>query len=324
MKAIVHTEYGPPDVLQFKEVEKPAPVEGEVLIRVRASSVNQGDAYLIRGEPLLFRPSYGFPRPKHEIPGGDVAGVVEAVGNNANKFQPGDQVFGDIGAEGLGAWAEYVAAPEGALVLKPADVDFEGAAAVAQYALVALQGLRDKGGIQAGQKVLINGASGGVGTFAVQIAKAFGAEVTGVCSTRSLDLVRSIGADHAIDYTQEDFTRGGQQYDLIFDIAGRRPVSDHTGALRAGGTFVSCAISPVALLLGPLMSMLGSKKVVQLSHSPNASDLAFMSELLEAGKVVPIIDRAFPLSEVAQAVRYYEDESPQGKVVITVEESDEA
>ena len=321
MKAVVHAKYGPPEVLELKDVAKPTPRENEVLMRVRASSVNQGDVYVIRGEPLLFRPSYGLPGPKHPIPGGDVAGVVEAVGKDVTQFQPGDEVYGDIGAVGFGAWAEYVAAPADALVRKPANTTFEGAAAVAQYALVALQGLRDKGGIQAGQKVLINGASGGVGTFAVQIAKSFGAEVTGVCSTRNLDLVRSIGADQAIDYTQEDFAQGGEQYDLIFDIAGKRSISDYTGALRPGGTFVSCAISPVALLLGPLMSLLGSKKVVQLSHSPNVADLAFMSELLEAGKVIPVIAKAFPLSEAAGAVRYYEDSNPQGKVVITVVES---
>ena len=293
-------------------------------MRVRASSVNQGDVYVIRGEPLLFRPSYGLPGPKHPIPGGDVAGVVEAVGKDVTQFQPGDEVYGDIGAVGFGAWAEYVAAPADALVRKPANTTFEGAAAVAQYALVALQGLRDKGGIQAGQKVLINGASGGVGTFAVQIAKSFGAEVTGVCSTRNLDLVRSIGADHAIDYTQEDFAAGGAQYDLIFDIAGKRSVSDFRGALRPGGTFVSCAISPVALLAGPLLSMFGGKKVVQLSHSPSVADLAFMNELLASGQVAPVIDKAFPLSQTAEAVRYYEDQSPRGKVVITVGGGDEA
>ena len=324
MKAVVYTEYGSPtDVLQLKEVAKPAPKDNQVLIRVRASSVNQGDAYIIRGEPRLFRPSYGFPGPKHQIPGGDVAGQVEAAGKDVTQFQPGDEVFGDIGGCGFGAWAEYVAAPEDTLVLKPDNTTFEDVASVAQYALVALQGLRDKGAIQAGQRVLINGASGGVGTFAVQIAKSFGAQVTGVCSTRNLDLVRSIGADHVIDYTQEDFTRGGQRYDLIFDIAGNRSVSDYTGALDPGGTFVSCAISPVALLLGPLMSILGSKKVVQLSHSPNVADLAFMSELLETGKVVPVIDKAYPLGEVAKAVRHYEEGQPQGKVVISVEHNSE-
>jgi NADPH:quinone reductase-like Zn-dependent oxidoreductase len=322
MKAIVYTEYGPPDVLQLKEVEKPTPKDDEVLVRVHAASVNQGDAYIVRGEPVLFRPSYGLPGPKHTIPGGDVAGRIEAVGRDVKQFQPGDEVFGDIGGCGFGAFAEYVSAPETALVLKPANVTFEEAAAVSQAAIVALQGLRDKGQIHPGQKVLINGASGGVGTFAVQIAKSFGAEVTGVCSTRNLELVRSIGADQVIDYTQEDFTTGGQHYDLIFSIVANRSVSEYMRALRPKGIYVSCAISPVALLLGPLISMFGSKKVVQLSHSPDVKDLVFMKELLEAGKVVPVIDRRYPLSEVAEAVRHYEQGHPQGKVVITVAGND--
>jgi NADPH:quinone reductase-like Zn-dependent oxidoreductase len=319
MKAIVYEQYGPPDVLQLKEVEKPTPKDREVLVQVQAASINQGDAYVVRGEPLLFRPIYGLPGPKHRIPGGDVAGRVESVGRDVKQFQPGDEVFGDLGGCGFGAWAEYVSAPEDALVLKPANTTFEGAAAVSQAAVVALQGLRDKGEIQPGQKVLINGASGGVGTFAVQIAKSFGAEVTGVCSTRNLDLVRSIGADQVIDYTQKDFTSSGPNYDLIFDIAGNRSVSETMRALRPQGTHVSCAISVVALLLGPLISMFGNKKVVQLSHSPDTKDLAIMKEILEAGKVVPVIDKSFPLSEVAEAVRHYENGHPQGKVVITVE-----
>jgi NADPH:quinone reductase-like Zn-dependent oxidoreductase len=319
MKAIVYTEYGPPDVLQLKEVERPAPKDDEVLVRVQASSVNQGDVYIVRGEPLLFRPSYGLPGPKHTIPGGDVAGRVEAVGRDIKDFQPSDEVFGDIGASGFGALAEYVAAPESTLMRKPANTTFEEAASVCQAALVALQGLRDKGGIQPGQEVLINGASGGNGTFAVQIAKAFGAEVTGVCSTPNLDLVRSIGADHVIDYTQEDFTVGGPRYDLIFDIVANRPVGANVRALAPKGTYVSCAISPVALLAGPLISAFGSKKVVQLSHAPNQKDLAFMQELLDTGKVVPVIDSRFPLDEAAAAFRHYEDGHPRGKVVITVE-----
>jgi NADPH:quinone reductase-like Zn-dependent oxidoreductase len=322
MKAIVYTEYGPPDVLQLKEVEKPTPKENEVLVKVQASSVNQGDAYIVRGEPLLFRPSYGLPGPNHEIPGGDVAGRIEAVGSGVKRFRPGDEVFGDIGGCGFGAFAEYVTAPESALVLKPANTTFEGAAAVSQAAIVALQGLRDKGKIEPGQKVLINGASGAIGTFAVQIAKSFGTEVTGVCSTRNLDLVRSLGADKVIDYTQEEFTTHGQHYDLIFSIVANRSVRDYMRALRPEGTFVSCAISPAALLLGPLISMFGTKKVVQLSHSPDTEDLEFMKDLLEAGKVVPVIDRCYPLDETAEAFRHYEDGHPSGKVVITVQHDD--
>jgi NADPH:quinone reductase-like Zn-dependent oxidoreductase len=252
-----------------------------------------------------------------------VAGRVEAVGKAVTRFQPGDEVFGDIGGAGFGAWAEYVAAPESAVVLKPANTSFEAAAAVCQAAIVALQGLRDKGQIQPGKRVLINGASGGIGTFAVQIAKALGAEVTGVCSTRNLDLVRSIGADQVVDYTQHDFTIAGPQYDLIFDIAGSHSVSENRRALRPDGIYVSCAISPVALLLGPVLSAFGNTKVVQLSHSPNVEDLAFMVELLEAGKVVPVIDSRYPLSATAQALRHYEEGHPVGKVVITMEQPGE-
>jgi NADPH:quinone reductase-like Zn-dependent oxidoreductase len=230
-------------------------------------------------------------------------------------------VFGDIGACGFGAFAEYVAVPEDALVLKPDKMTFEEAAAVCQAAVVALQGLRDKGRIQQGQKVLINGASGGVGTFAVQIAKSFGAEVTGVCSTPNSDLVLSIGADKVIDYTQEDFTESVQRYDLIFDNVANRSVSDYMRALQSGGVYVACAFSAAALLLGPFISMIGSKKVAQLSHSPNAEDLVFIKGLLEAGKVVPVIDRRYPLFEVAEAFRYM-GKGPQGKVVITVEDED--
>jgi NADPH:quinone reductase-like Zn-dependent oxidoreductase len=322
MKAMVFTEYGPPDVLQFQEVEKPTPTDDQVLVKVHAASVVWADLAFVRGEPFVSRLSSGLRKPKHTIPGMDVAGRVEAVGGNVKQFQPGDEVFGDVSRCGFGAFAEYVAVPESELALKPANLTFEEAATVPQAALVALQGLRDKGGIQPGQKVLINGASGGNGTFAVQIAKSFGAEVTGVCSTRNLDLVRSLGADHVIDYAQEDFTTGEQLYDLLFDIVANRSLSEYLRALRPKGTYVACAISPVALLLGPVISMLGSKKVVQLSHSPNAKDLVFMKELIEAGKVVPVIAKVYPLSEAATALRSYEDGHAQGKVVIAVAPGD--
>jgi NADPH:quinone reductase-like Zn-dependent oxidoreductase len=321
MKAMVFTEYGPPDVLQLREVEKPTPTDDQVLVKVHAASVVWADLAFVRGKPFVSRLSSGLLKPKYRIPGMDAAGRVEAVGRNVKQFQPGDEVFGDVSGCGFGAFAEYVAVPESELALKPANLAFEEAAAVPQAALVALQGLRDKGGIQPGQKVLINGASGGNGTFAVQIAKSFGAEVTAVCSTRNIDLVRSIGADHVIDYTQEDFT-SGEQVDLIFDIAGNRSIADNLRALRSKGTYVACAISPVALLLGPLISMLGSKKVVQLSHSPNVNDLNFMKELLEAGKVVPVIARVYSLTEAAEALRNYEDGHAQGKVVIAVATDD--
>jgi NADPH:quinone reductase-like Zn-dependent oxidoreductase len=275
---------------------------------------------MVRGKPIFVRlAGFGLLKPKHMIPGGDIAGQVEAVGVNVKQFQPGDEIFGDIGACGFGAFAEYVSVSENALTMKPVNISYEEAAAVPQYALVALQGLRDKGQIQPGQKVLINGASGGIGTFAVQIAKSFGAEVTGVCSTKNLDMVRSIGADHLVDYTQEDFTQNEQRYDLILDSVANRSISDYTRALSPKGSYVAVAFNPSALFLGPLISMTGSKKASQLSHKPDVKDLVYMKELIEAGKVVPVIDRRYPLSEVAEAFRYFEEGHPSGKVVITVE-----
>jgi NADPH:quinone reductase-like Zn-dependent oxidoreductase len=319
MKAIVCTKYGPPDVLQLKEVEKPGPKEDEVLVKVQAASLNYGDSVLVKGKPFLSRlMGYGFLKPKYEILGTDIAGQVEAVGVNVKHFQPGDEVFGDIGACGFGAFAEYVSVPEKALTLKPVNMTFEEAAAVPQAAVVALQGLRNVGQIQPGQKVLINGASGGVGTFAVQIAKSFGAEVTGVCSTQNLDMVRSIGADHVIDYTQEDFTQNEGRYDLIFDIVANRSVSDYMRALNPKGNYVACAFNPTSLFLGPLISKKEGKKASSLVHKPNPTDQVFMKGLLEDGKVLPVIDRRYPLSEVPEAMRYLEDGDHYGKVVITV------
>ncbi|MBA7524358.1 L-threonine 3-dehydrogenase [subsurface metagenome] len=323
MKAIVYEKYGPPDVLQLKEVEKPIPKDNEVLVKVHAASVNYCDSTFVRGKPLVARLWSGPLKPKNTILGADVAGRVEAVGRNVKQFQPGDEVFGEIGGCGLGGFAEYVSVPENALGLKPANISFEEAAAVPQAAVVALQGLRDKGQIQPGQKVLIYGASGGIGTFAVQIAKSFGAEVTGVCSTRNLDMVRSIGADHVIDYTQEDFTQNEQRYDLILAAAGYRSIFDYKRALSPKGIYVSTGGSMAqtfqAMLLGPFISMTGSKKMGALPARSNQKDLAFMKELLEAGKVVPVIDRRYPLSEVAEALRYYGEGHAQGKVVITLE-----
>ena len=321
MEAIVNEEFGPPeDVLELKEVEKPAPKEDEVLVKIYAASINDGNLSAIKGKPFLVRlMGYGLLKPKNTIPGSDIAGQVEAVGMNAKQFQPGDEIFGDIGDCGFGAFAEYVSVPENALAHKPVNITYEEAASVPQYALVALQGLRDNGQIQAGQKVLINGASGGIGTFAVQIAKSYGAEVTGVCSTKNLDLVRSLGADHVIDYTQDDFTKSEQRYDLILDSAANRSISDYTRALSSEGSYVAVAFNPSALFQGPLISMTGSKKVSQLSHKPNVDDLVYMKDLIEAGKVVPVIDRRYPLSEIAEAFSYFEEGHPAGKVVITVE-----
>jgi NADPH:quinone reductase-like Zn-dependent oxidoreductase len=321
MKAIVYTEYGPPsEVLQFREVEKPVPGEGEVLVRVHAASINFGDAALVKGDPFVARLWSGLRRPRYTIPGGDMAGRVEAVGSGVTGFQPGDEVFGDIGGSGFGAYAEYASPPETALAPKPANVTFEEAASVCQAAVVALQGLRDKGQIQPGQKVLVNGASGGIGPFAVQIARAFGAEVTGVCSTPHVELVRSVGADHVVDYTQEDFTGGGPRYDLIFDIVANRPTSEYTRALNPGGGYVACAFNPTSLFLGPLISLAGDKSVSSLAHRPNRDDLIAMKELMEAGKVTPVIARCYPLEQTVEAFRYYEEVRPPGKVVITVAE----
>jgi len=324
MKATVFEEYGPPeDVLQLKEVEKPTPKDNEVLVEVHAASVDYADWAYVRGKPFIIRlMGQGLLKPKYKIPGSDIAGRVEAVGRDVKQFQPGDEVFGTLGDCGFGAYAEYVSVPlykPQDLAPRPTNMAFDEAAAVPQAAVVALQGLRDRGQIQPGQKVLINGASGGNGTFAVQIAKYFGAEVTGVCSTRKMDMVRSIGADHVIDYTQEDFTQKEQRYDLILDIVANRSVSDYARALTPRGNYVAVAFNPSALFLGPLISMTGSKKVSQLSHRPNVKDLVFMKELIEAGKVVPVIDRRYPLGEVAEALRYYGEGHPQGKVVITME-----
>jgi NADPH:quinone reductase-like Zn-dependent oxidoreductase len=276
----------------------------------------------VTGEPFAGRlMGMGLLKPKQKIPGGDIAGRVEAVGRNVKQFQPGDEVFGDLSL-GRGGYAEYVCAPKNALALKPANISFAEAAAVPEAALVALQALRDKGQIQPGQKVLICGASGGIGTFAVQLAKYFGAEVTGVCSTRNLDMVRSLGADHVIDYTKEDFTKNGQQYDLIVATAGYRSIFDYKRALSPKGIYVATGGSMAqvfqALLLGPLVSMTGSKKLGSMMVKPN-KDLAFMKELIEAGKVKPVIDRCYPLSEAAEALRYYGEGHARGKVVITVE-----
>jgi NADPH:quinone reductase-like Zn-dependent oxidoreductase len=322
MKAIVYEEYGSPDVLELKEVAKPAPKDDEVLIKVYAASINAADLHMLRADPFLIRLSSGLLKPKNEILGADIAGRVEAVGSNVMQLKPGDEVFGDISGCGWGGFAEYVCVCENALVIKPANISFEEAAAVPMAAVTALQGLRDKGQIQSGQKVLIYGASGGVGAFAVQIAKSLGAEVTAVCSTRNVDRMRSLGADHVIDYTQEDFSQNGQGYDLILAANGDRSISDYRRALSPKGIYVmsggSMSQMSQAMLQGPWISMTGSKKMGNLLAKPNTVDLTFMKELLEAGKVKPVIDRRYPLSEVPEALRYLEEGHAQGKVVITV------
>jgi len=322
MKAIVYEKYGSPDVLQLKDVEKPVPGDNEVLLKVHAASVNPADWHTMRGKPFLTRFNSGLFKPKNPIPGIDIAGKVEAVGKNVTEFKPGDAAFGDCGWGG--AFAEYVCVKEERIVPKPDNISFEEATSVSVAAITALQALRDHGKVQPGYKVLINGASGGVGTFAVQMAKSFGAEVTGVCSTRNLDLVRSIGADRVIDYVEEDFTRTEQKYDLIIDNVANRSVSDLKRALRPGGNCVIVGYTSLALLLqhmvlGPLLSMFSGKKVGSMGiANPNQKDLLFLKELLVTGKIKPVIDKRYPLSEAADALAYIGGHHARGKVVLTV------
>jgi NADPH:quinone reductase-like Zn-dependent oxidoreductase len=320
VKAIVRETYGPPDVLHLEEVPLPTVGDGDVLVRVQAASANAGDWHLLRGTPLPFRLVAGLRKPKFKIIGNDIAGFVEAVGRNVTKFRPGDEVFGELSRCGFGAYAEFAAAPEKALALKPANLSLEEAAAIPTAGCTALQGLR-RGRIERGQRVLINGASGGVGTFAVQIAKTFGTEVTAVCSTRNVDAVRSIGADHVLDYTKEDFAAIGQRYDLILAANGDRSIWDYKRALSADGTYAMTGGSNRqlmdALLFGPVLSM-GRQRFGNLLMKPDQTDLLFLKELCEAGKVRPMIDRRFPLSEVPAAVRYVEDGRARGKVIIAI------
>jgi NADPH:quinone reductase-like Zn-dependent oxidoreductase len=320
MKAVIYTEYGPPDVIRIEEIEKPSPQDKQVLIKVHAASINAVDYRTMRADPFFIRlMGEGLLRPKDPRLGSDVAGRVEAVGENVEQFRPGDEVFGCA----HGAFAEYALARETNLASKPANRSYEEAASVPVAALTALQGIRYAGGIRPGQKVLIQGASGGVGSFAVQLAKSFGAEVTAVCSTKNLDMARSIGADHVIDYTQEDFTQNGQQYDLIYAANGYHPLSAYKRALSPQGIYV-CAGGTMpqifqAMLLGSLMSRNGDKKLGSMGIAKvNQEDLVTLGELLEAGKIVPVIDRSYPLSESAEAFRYVEEKHAQGKVVITI------
>lgn len=323
MKAIVYTKYGSPDVLQLMDVEKPAPRENEILIRVHAASLNQYDWHFLTADIFLVRfMGVGLFKPKNSRLGADVAGRVEAVGKNVTQFRPGDEVFGDLAGHGNGAFAEYAAAPERAFALKPSNLSFEEAAAVPMAAVTALQGLRDEGKIQPGQKVLIHGASGGVGTYALQLAKHFGADVTAVCSTGNLDQARRLGADQVIDYTKEDFTQGAQRYDLILAANGYHPLSDYKRALTPKGIYVMAGGSMrqifESMLLGPWMSNSGGKTMGGVSARPNPEDLIFLKGLLEAGRIVPVIDRRFPLSETAEALRYLGTGHARGKVVIRV------
>jgi NADPH:quinone reductase-like Zn-dependent oxidoreductase len=322
VKAIVFEKYGSPDVMHLKEVSPPAPKDNEVLIKVHAVSINAADSHLLRADPFLVRFASGLFKPKIQTLGADVAGRVEAVGGSVTQFKAGDEVFGDLSGAGFGGLAEYVCAPENILALKPSNLGFEEAAAVPMAAVTALQGLRDVGKIQAGQKVMIYGASGGVGAFAVQIAKAHGAEVTAVCSTSKMDLARSLGAHHVMDYTREDFTQSGQRYDLIFAANGNRALSDFEPALTSTGTFVLSGGSILrifqAMLLGPFKSKKGGKTFQGFTAKPSQADLNVVKGLIESGKVKPVIDRRYPLSETPDAMRYLEEGHARGKIVIIV------
>lgn len=321
MKAIVYREYGSPDVLRCEEVDKPTPGDGEVLVRIRAAAANPMD-YGFMGGTYIMRPMTGLRKPKRTRPGVDLAGEVEALGANVAAFRPGDEVFG----VGRGAFADYVCTPADRLALKSARLTFEQAAALPVAGLTALQGLRDKGRLQPGQRILINGASGGVGTFAVQIAKAMGGDVTAVCSTRNVDLVRSLGANQVIDYSREEFTRGTERYDLILDCVGNRPLSAHRRVLTPKGTFLAVGVRPGGRWIGPLpylikllvASRFMSQKVVFFIARANAAELAGLTALVEANQVRPVIDRCYPLGETAEAIRYLKEGHPRGKVVITM------
>jgi len=322
MKAIVLNQYGTPDVLKLANVLAPTPKDGQVLIRVFAASVNSADYRLLSG-PIPRLMGFGLLRPKDKIMGADIAGRIEAVGKNVTRFKPGDEVFGDI-ATGFGGFAEYICARESILVKKPANLTFEQAAAVPMAAVTALQGLR-KGGIKPGDHVAVVGASGGVGTFMVQIAKSFGAEVTAISSTKKMEGLRTLGADHVIDYTHEDFTRSGQRYDLILAVNGYRPLADYRRALKPQGTYVMVGGEGrqifESLVKGPLVSRRGGQTVTNLAATPNADDLSFVKDLIEAGKVTPVIDRTYPLENTAEAVRYVGGSRAAGKVIIQIQEN---
>jgi NADPH:quinone reductase-like Zn-dependent oxidoreductase len=328
MKAIVQDRYGSPDSLELREVDTPVPARNEVLVQVRAAAVNAYDWHVMRGDPRLARLAIGLGGvPKAKIRGRDFAGRVEAVGQDVTRFSLGDEVYGDLGVAD-GAFAEYVCVPDAAVEPKPANLTFEQAASVPLSGSTALVGLRDAAQVRPGQRVLINGASGGVGTFAVQIAKSLGAEVTAVCSTKNVELVRSIGADHVIDYTCEDFSRNGQRYDVVFDLVGNRSLGDLRRALTAEGTLVlsgggtpggSSLIGPMRLLFKSLaISRFVSQRLVRLTVTPSKEHLAALRELCESGQVAPIIDRTYPLCDVPEAIRYLETDHARAKIVITV------
>ncbi len=322
VKAIISERYGSPDTLKLSEVATPTPKQNQVLVRVHASSINFGNLVLLTGKPLPARLAFGLMKPKYPIPGGDIAGIVEAIGEKVTQFQVGDKVYGDLSRSGWGAFAEYVVVDEKGLALKPSNLSFTEAAAVPMAATTALQAIRDKGMVSAGQEVLIHGASGGVGTFAVQIAKAFGAEVTAVVSTRNIDIVRSLGADHVIDYKNEDFFNHNQTFDLIFGVNGSQSISTYKRKLKENGVFIHVGGTSSqmyqTITVGTLLSMIGKKKFIPFMQRTNQNDLVLMKKLIEEGKVKPVIDRSYSLSGVPKAFQYFENGHSQGKVIITI------
>lgn len=323
MRAVVRREYGTPDVLSLGEAERPVAGDAEVLVRVHAVSPNVGDHHAVTGKPYLIRltPFGGLPRPKNLVPGAMMAGVVEAVGARVTTFRPGDEVFGQASA---GAFAEYVVLPAEHLAPKPSNLSFDEAAAV-PWGATALQGLRDVAGLKAGQRVLVNGASGGVGTWTVQVAKALGADVTAVCSTRNVEMVRALGADEVLDYTKTDFAGGGARFDVMMDLVGNRPLSECRGVLKAGGIYLPCSggggdwVGPMMRILwGLLSSLFTSKKVKTFVMAPKRADLLFLKELVEAGKAKPVIERSYPLNEVVEALKHVGEGHARGQIVIRV------
>lgn len=316
MKAFMYQRYGPPQSLRMAEVAKPWPKADEVLIKVRAASVNAADWHVVRGKPLFSRATLGLLRPKHQILGGDIAGEVEAVGSGVTRFKPGDEIYANLLDHGFGGFAEFVSVPVNVMALKPSNLSFEEAAAVPMAAVTALQGLDHHGEIRPEQKILINGATGGVGSFAVQIAKSYGPEVTGVTSTRNIELVRSLGADHVLDYTTTDFVQNGRRYDLILDTVGNRSLSDLRRGLAIGGKAAVTGFTSVGNLLA--VSLRGGKDVAQVQAHVSAEDLEVLSELILAGKVRPYVDRRYPFAEVPAAIAYVEEGHARGKVVVSL------
>ena len=321
MKAVIYERYGSPDVLRLTEIAQPVPGPGQVRVQIRAAGVNAADWHLLRADPFMARMATGLFKPKRPVLGADIAGVVESVGEGATRFKPGDAVYGDLSGCGFGGFAEYAAVPESVLSPMPSNLAFSEAAAIPMAAVTALQALRDKGGVGPGKHVLINGASGGVGTFALQIAKVLGAEVTAVCSTSKLEQARALGADHVVDYTREDFTRTGQTYDVIIAANGNRSLGDYKRALALGGVYVMVGGSTSqimqAVIFGSLRSG-GGKKLTNLMAKPNAADLAVITSWIEAGHVKPIMDRTYPFEQTADAIRYVEEGHARGKVVVTL------